>query len=502
MTRSSGILMHISSLPSPYGIGTLGKEAYEFVDFLNKAGQTKWQILPICPTSFGDSPYQSFSTFAGNPYFIDLDILRKQGYLKKKDYENINWGDSSKAVDYGRIYNNRFNVLKKAFKNWHKDHKKDLEAYYNENPWLKEYSLFMALKDFHGGKSWREWKKSYKMAKPDALKEFEDAHKAQINFWGFVQLKFYEQWYDLKSYANKKGIKIIGDIPIYVSRDSADVWANPDQFLLDENLDPINVAGCPPDAFSATGQLWGNPLFRWDKMKKEGYSWWVDRLRAAGEVYDIVRIDHFRAFESYYSIPFGDKTAENGKWIKGPGMDFIGAIQKKLKGIDIIAEDLGYLTEEVYKLMKNSGYPGMKVLEFAFDPREKSNYLPHTYGFKSVVYIGTHDNDTAIGWLNTIGKQDRKYCIDYLRLTKREGYHWGLIKGALSSVSDVAIIQMQDYLGLGSKARMNIPSTVGGNWCWRIKKGAASDKLAKKIYNITKLYSRDVPKKGKNKNKK
>lgn len=490
MERSSGILLHISSLPSPYGIGTLGKEAYEFVDFLYKAGQSYWQMLPVCPTSFGDSPYQSFSTFAGNPYFIDLDFLHKEGLLKKKDYETLDWGSKKSSVDYAKLYQNRFVVLRKAYKAWIKNQAETLKEFYNQHHWLEDYSLFMALKDHYKGAPWWEWEDVYRLRNEAALAAFLQTHQEEVRFWGFVQYMFFDQWNQLKAYANQKGIRIIGDLPIYVARDSADVWANPEDFWLDEDLNPVRVAGCPPDSFSATGQLWGNPIYRWEEMKKGDYAWWAERLRAAIRLYDTVRIDHFRGFDSYYAIPYGDKTAENGEWMEGPGIEFFRSMEKQLGKMNVIAENLGYLTDSVCQLLEDSGYPGMKILEFAFDTRDESNYLPHTYTFNNVVYIGTHDNDTAVGWLDSARPEDVKYGKQYLRLRKREGFHWGLIKGAWACVCDLAVAQMQDFLGLGNQARMNTPSTTGDNWKWRMKAGAANDKLAKKIYRITKLYSR------------
>ncbi len=487
--RTSGILMHISSLPSDYGIGTLGKEAYKFVDFLKSAKQRCWQILPVGPTSYGDSPYQSFSTNAGNPYFIDLDMLCEEGLLKKTDCDKLSWGADKKRVDYEIIYKNRFKILRKAFNNFKKGDLTEFNAFLEKNEkWISNYALFMSIKDDNGGKSWLEWKDGLRKRDPHSLWEFKSAHEDDVMFWEFLQFKFFEQWDKLKKYANNNGISIIGDIPIYVALDSADVWVYPDLFELDGDLMPTAVAGCPPDAFSPTGQLWGNPLYNWKRHKEFGFDWWIDRIRAAISLYDVVRIDHFRGFEGYYSIPSGDKTAEHGKWLKGPGMDLFDAVKKALGDLPIIAEDLGFLTEDVHKLLKKSGFPGMKVLEFAFDPREESNYLPHTYTSNSVVYAGTHDNNTLLGWLKELDKDTLDFCKKYL--DAEDDLAWKIIKTAMASVSDTAIIQMQDYLQLDESARMNIPSTLGGNWQWRMGKRDATKKLAEKIADITRTYGR------------
>ncbi len=487
--RKSGILMHISSLPSDYGIGTMGKEAYKFVDFLKSAKQKCWQILPIGPTSYGDSPYQSFSTNAGNPYFIDMDILREEGLLKKSDYSKLDWGKDRKNVDYETIYENRFKVLKIAFEEFKKG---DLSEFYDflqkNERWISNYALFMSIKNENDGKSWLEWEDGLRKRDSHSLWEFKSSHEDDVMFWEFVQFKFFEQWNKLKKYANDNGVSIIGDIPIYVALDSAEVWVYPDLFELDENLVPKAVAGCPPDAFSPTGQLWGNPLYNWDRHREYGFNWWIDRIKSATSLYDVVRIDHFRGFEGYYSIPYGDKTAENGQWLKGPGIELFNAVKNELGDLPIIAEDLGFLTEDVHKLLRDSGFPGMKVLEFAFDPREESNYLPYTYNSNSVVYVGTHDNNTVLGWIDELDEDTLEFCKKYI--DSEDDIVWKLIKTAMASVSDTAIIQMQDYLELGSEARMNTPSVLGGNWQWRMGKNDLTDKLAKKIADITCTYGR------------
>lgn len=487
--RAAGILLHISSLPSDYGIGTMGKAAYEFVDFLKEAKQRYWQILPVGPTSYGDSPYQSFSTNAGNPYFIDLDMLREEGLLQKTDYSKINWGADSKYVDYENLYNNRFKVLRKAFDRFKEGDLTEFRTFLQDNEkWVSNYALFMSIKDENNGKSWLEWDEGLRCRDSGALWEFRCAHEDDIMFWEFLQFKFFEQWRKLKDYANDNGVSIIGDIPIYVALDSAEVWVYPDLFDLNEELLPCAVAGCPPDAFSPTGQLWGNPLYNWHRNSETGFGWWIDRIKSATELYDIVRIDHFRGFEGYYAIPYGDETAEHGQWLKGPGMELFNAVKNELGDLPIIAEDLGFLTEDVHKLLKESGFPGMKVLEFAFDPREESNYLPYTYDKNSVVYVGTHDNNTILGWLDELDKDTAEFCKKFL--DTEDEVAWKLIKCAHASVSDTAVIQMQDYLELGSEARMNVPSVLGGNWQWRMTKRAATKKLAKKIADITRTYGR------------
>lgn len=488
--RRSGIILPIFSLPSNYGIGTFGEEAYRFVDFLDRAKQTYWQILPVGPTSYGDSPYQSFSTFAGNPYFIDLDMLLKDGMLEKRDIKRYNCCNDENYVDYNLMYKNRYKILKKAYKNANIRYEKELEKFKNENiNWLEDYSLFMALKDHYKGLPWKEWDKDIKFRKEEAVLKYSEMLKNEINFYVFLQYLFYKQWSDLKNYANKKGVKIIGDIPIYVAEDSADIWANPQYFKLDENLNPIEVSGCPPDAFSDTGQLWGNPIYDWDEMKKDKYSWWVERVRAALKIFDVIRIDHFRGFESYWSIPYGDETAINGQWKKGPDINVFSEIKKELGNIDIIAEDLGYITKEVRDLLEGCGYPGMKVLQFAFDPSGDSEYLPHNFDKNTVVYTGTHDNDTIKGWFKSLSKEEKDFCKKYTGM-KSANDNWAFIKCALSSTANTAIIQMQDILNLDKEARTNIPSTLGTNWRWRMKKDYITEEQEGKLIELTSLYGR------------
>ena len=486
--RKSGILMHISSLPGPYGIGSMGKCAYEFVDFLCKAGQAYWQILPLSPTGYGDSPYQSFSIFAGNPYFIDLDSLVEQGLLKQEELDSVSWFSDECSVDYGCLYENRGRLLSLAYERYTPD-----EAFYSfvkENPWLENYGLFMALKEHFGGVPWQNWPKELILRDEKAMAEYKEKLSKECGYHSFVQYIFYSQWQKLRDYANSKGIIIIGDVPIYVPLDCADVWADPQLFQLDENCRPTGLAGCPPDSFCADGQLWGNPLYNWERMKQEGYAWWIKRLEAAKHMYDVVRFDHFRGFESYWAIPADAGTAAAGKWILGPGMDFISAVQKALPDLKCIAEDLGYVTPEVRKLQEDSTYPGMKVLQFAFDSHEEGNYLPYTYPVNSVCYSGTHDNFTLKQWLDEALPCDVQHAVDYLGLNEREGYVKGLLRACMGSVSKLCIIQMQDYLELGAEGRMNSPGTLGTNWTWRAKPGFASEELAAYIRTLTERYGR------------
>ena len=488
--RCSGILMHISSLPGPYGVGTMGKNAFRFVDFLEDAGQSVWQILPLTPTGYGDSPYQSCSTFAGNHYLIDLEALVEEKLLKNEELSSIRWSWSETKADFGLLYNNRLNVLRKAYDRFAAQ--EELDAFCAENAgWLPDFALFMALKDRFGGKPWYQWDKALKFRDSKAIETARQELKEEIRFFCFVQYLFYKQWNALRAYAHGKGIRIIGDVPIYVPYDSVEVWKDTQLFQLDEKLDPVSVAGCPPDAFSADGQLCGNPLYRWDVMAEDGFAWWIRRLAAAGELYDIVRMDHFRGLEAYWSIPYGDATAKGGKWIKGPGMDFVNAVKKGLPELNMIAEDLGFLTQEVLDLRDASGYPGMKVLEFAFDSREPSDYLPHTYVSNTVCYTGTHDNMTMRQWFETATDEAVEYATEYMNLTEKEGLVWGVIRTAYASVSDLCVIQMQDLLNLGAQARMNFPGTLSdANWTWRADDAFMSEDLAKKILNMTKLYGR------------
>lgn len=489
--RTCGVLLPITSLPSKYGIGCFSREAYEFVDKLKAAGQKNWQILPLGPTGYGDSPYQSFSTFAGNPYYIDLEQLIEEGLLTEEECEACDFGDNDRYVDYEKIYFGRFPILRKAFERFMPD--EEFAGFCEENAyWLEDYSLYMAVKDANGGKSWIEWEEGLRNRQPEALEQAREELKDDVAFYRFQQYEFMKQWTALKSYANDQGIRIIGDIPIYVAFDGADTWANPEMFQFTEENLPSAVAGCPPDAFSATGQLWGNPLYKWEYHKKQGYEWWMRRVKYCFELYDIVRIDHFRGFDAYYSIPYGDKTAENGHWEEGPGYDLFRTMKEKLGDLPIIAEDLGFLTDSVMKLLKDTGYPGMKVLQFAFDSRDESDYQPHLYTNNCVVYTGTHDNDTVLGWDQAISDADRTYAREYMRNEGSEGEQlaWDFICTALRSVADMAIIPIQDYLALGSEARINTPSTLGDNWKWRMLPEEFTDELAKRMRRAAKLYGR------------
>lgn len=480
--------MHISSLPSPYGIGTMGEEAYKFVDFLEKAGQRVWQVLPIGHTSYGDSPYQAYSSYAGNPYFIDLDLLCEKGLLRKEEYSHIPREKGSAGVDYGYLYETRFPILKKAAERLLVSPPEGFYLFLDENRyWIEDYAVFMAKKEKYNGAGRDEWN-----IEDRSVKDFVQGEEAEIGkLYKAMQFMFYEQWFSLKKYANEKGVDILGDLPIYCASDSSDVWADSDVFLLDKEYRSYLVAGCPPDGFSPLGQRWGNPLYDWEKLEKRGFDWWVERLRHGLKIFDIVRIDHFRGFDSFYAIDAKESTAVNGKWMDGPKMKLFKAFEKSLgSDLPIIAEDLGFLTDSVKELLKNTGYPGMKLLQFAFDPRETGDYLPHNYTENSVCYVGTHDNDTALGWFDTINDETKKNAVDYLNLTEQEGINWGLIRGAMGSVSDLCVITMQDYLSLGSDGRMNTPSTNSGNWQWRMKKGELTDDLANKIKKITRLYGR------------
>ncbi len=488
--RKSGILMHITSLPSPYGIGSMGKNAYEFVDFLCEAGQSYWQVLPLNPTGFGDSPYQSFSTFAGNHYLIDLDILIREGLLEREEVESVAWSRAEDRVDFGCMYENRCKILRLAYERFQPN-----EAYRQfvaENAdWLEDYALFMALKEKYHGASWQKWSVSLMLRMPVMLFSYKEQLKDTIEFHCFLQYTFFQQWTALRSYANEKGIQIIGDVPIYVPLDSVDVWSNRSLFLLNANGYPTAVAGCPPDSFTADGQLWGNPLYDWDVMKKTGFAWWIRRLSAAAKMYDVVRLNHFRGFESYWAVPAGAKTAAGGAWQKGPGLDYIQAIRVALPELNFIAEDLGYVTPQVRQLQLDSGYPSMKVLQFAFDSREESDYLPHTYPENSVCYVGTHDNQTVVQWLQEAAEADVALAKKYLGLNEEEGFAWGMIRGSMGSVSRLCIIQMQDYLELGAFARMNFPGVLSSdNWTWRARKGFLTEELTKRIYELTKRYGR------------
>ena len=486
--------MHISSLPSPYGIGTFGRQAYEFIDFLATAGQKLWQVLPLGPTSYGDSPYQSFSSVAGNPYFIDPDLLVETGLLLPDEPKEFDWGSDPQKVDYGAVYRSRFALLRKAYDRFlfSEENRQALDVFIWENAsWLPDYALFMAIKNEQGGASWIQWPDDLRMRREDALSEARIRLFDQIRFYEYQQFEFQRQWISLKRYANDSGISIIGDIPIYVPLDSVDVWASPHQFQLDEDRKPTGVAGVPPDYFTADGQLWGNPLYNWEIMKQDGYAWWMNRLYHASRLYDVIRIDHFRGISSYWCVPPHEETARNGRWVPGPGMDFIRAIQSAFPDLFIIAEDLGFLTEDVLNLVRQSGFPGMKILQFAFDTREPSNYLPHTYPNNCICYTGTHDNTTVAAWFEEADPANVDMAVRYLGLNQEEGYCWGMIRGGMGSVADLFLCQMQDLLGLGVESRMNTPGLLGsGNWQWRMLPGCLTEELAAKLLEMTRIYGR------------
>ncbi len=496
MNRTAGILLSVSSLPGRFGIGCFSKSAYDFVDWLKEAGQTYWQILPLGPTSYGDSPYQSFSTFAGNPYFISLDELIEEGVLTEKECKNADFGKKADDIDYEKIYKKRYPLLRKAYERSRVSENPDYVRFVEENRWwLSDYALFMAVKDRFEGTPWTEWAEDIRLRWQNAMDYYRRELYYDIEFQQYLQYKFFSQWRRLKAYANEKGIRIIGDIPIYVAMDSADAWAHPELFQLDENNVPTAVAGCPPDGFSADGQLWGNPLYRWDYHQNTGYGWWMSRMWYCFQLYDVVRIDHFRGFDEYYSIPFGAENAKDGHWEKGPGIDLFRCMEQRLGRHQVIAEDLGYVTDSVRKLVIESGFPGMKVLEFAFDSRDSgsaNDYLPHNYIENSVAYTGTHDNETITGWFKSITKEERQMARDYLcdQHTPAKELYKSFIALVMRSNSRMCIVPMQDYMGLDNRCRMNQPSTLGKNWKWRLVKGELSEELKEEILAVTKRYGR------------
>ena len=505
MKRVAGILLPITALPSPYGIGGFSEEAYRFVDWLKKAGQTVWQILPLGPTGYGDSPYQSFSSYAGNPYMISLRALCEKGLLTEEECGDESLWAREDRVEYAKLYQTRYPLLRRAYDRWRERKGKGEEEAVARTrmPWLEDYALFMSLKYENKGASFDLWEDDVRLHKKSALKKAALRLEKEVLLWKMQQYFFFKQWTALKKYANDNGISIIGDLPIYVACDSADVWAFADQFLLDEKSRPIEVAGCPPDAFTADGQLWGNPLYRWDKMREDGYAWWCRRMKAASTLYDVVRLDHFRGFEAYYTIPAGRKNARRGKWKKGPGMELFETFRKKIGDIPIIAEDLGFLTPAVHEMLAASGYPGMKVVQFAFgDPTYESEYLPHTYPKNCVAYAGTHDNETITGWLGEADEVTRKQATAYFRLTKEEGFAWGVIRSMMASPANTVVFQMQDFIGLGNEARINEPSTLGDNWRWRIRGECLNDWLAGLIRKSTETYYRIPIEKGEKTEKK
>ena len=496
MSRAAGILMPITSLPGKYGIGCFSKEAYAFIDWLRDAGQSFWQILPIHPTSYGDSPYQSFSTFAGNPYFIDLEELIQEGVLTQEECDSMNFGSLENDIDYEAQYNSRYILLRKAYQRSNISQNPEYQAFLSENRWwLDDYALFMALKNFFQGKCWYEWPQDIRLRWGFAMDHYRRELYFDIEFQMYLQFLFFRQYQKLKAYANENNIRIIGDIPIYVAMDSADTWAHPELFQLDENNVPTAVAGCPPDGFSAIGQLWGNPLYRWDYHAQTGYSWWLSRLWYVFRLYDVTRIDHFRGFDEYYSIPYGETTAKNGHWEKGPGIDLFRCAEENLGWHEVIAEDLGYVTDTVRQLVRDSKFPGMKVLEFAFDSRDSgsaNDYLPHNHIPNSVVYTGTHDNETVAGWFGTICTKDRALARNYMSdyYTPDDEIWKPFVALAMSSVSKWCIVPIQDWLGLDNRSRINTPSTIGCNWRWRITAEQLSTDLQQEVLALTIRYGR------------
>lgn len=496
MKRECGMLLPISSLPSRYGIGAFSKEAFEFIDTLKEAGQQYWQILPLGPTGYGDSPYQSFSAFAGNPYFIDLDTLCEEGFLTCEECREADFGSDPREIDYQKLYNNRFPLLRLAYGRWLAavgEEEAERLAHAKLRPETREYCFYMAVKGHFGGVSWEQWEEDIRQRSEEALARYEEELSEEIGFYQFLQIKFQEQWCRLKEYAHSQGIRIIGDMPIYVALDSADSWCHPELFQFDEGRRPTAVAGCPPDGFSATGQLWGNPLYRWEYHRDTGYEWWMRRMEYSFELYDVVRVDHFRGFDEYYSIPYGSPTAQGGQWRKGPGIDIFTKMTERFgQSLPIIAEDLGFVTSTVEKLLWDTGFPGMKVLQFAFDSREAGNYLPHNYPNNCVVYTGTHDNNTIRGWYEQIAAEDKAFAVDYMDNadTPPQEVHWDFIRMALGSVARLAVIPVQDYLGLGCEARVNEPSTIGKNWRWRLVPGQLDRETIQKCRHLAWLYGR------------
>lgn len=483
--------MHISSLPSPFGIGTFGKAAYEFIDFLSTSGQSIWQVLPLSPTGYGDSPYQSFSSFAGNPYFIDLEYLEEDGLLKRHEYEDIDWGEDPLRVDYGKIYSNRFVVLKAACTRLLSEMPDDLLRFFEDNAfWLDDYSLFMSLKNNFGGKPWFQWSEDLRNRAPQEMDRARHYLCDEIAVIKATQYLFFKQWNSLHSYAKERGVEIIGDIPIYVAYDSCEVWAEPQLFVLGGELCLVEVAGCPPDRHTADGQLWGNPLYKWDIMRSDGFSWWIRRIAHQFNIYDYLRLDHFRGFDAYYSIPFPSENAKVGEWKKGPGMELFNALNNAIGLKRYIAEDLGYMTDSVRELLRDSGFPGMKILQYAFGSHEDNDHLPHNYVKNCSAYTGSHDNDTIRGWFDGLSDDDAKRALDYMRIREGDSLPRVMISTLWASVADLVIATMQDVLELGSESRMNIPGTRDGNWQWRMSAAAISSDNYYWLQHITKLYGR------------
>ncbi len=491
LKRGAGILLSVTSLPSPYGIGTFGKEAYRFVDQLHEAGQKYWQVLPLGPTSYGDSPYQSFSAFAGNPYLIDLNMLIEEGLLTKSEVSKIDWGDRDDRVSYEALWDHRYEVLRKAYeKSNHKRLKKYREFVEENGDWLEDYALFMACKKHFGYRDWLSWDEDIRMRQPEAIDRYQKQLADDVGFYTFMQYKFFEQWMKLKEYAGQQDVQIIGDLPIYVALDSTDVWVNPQLFELDKDRRPLFVAGCPPDAFSDEGQKWGNPLYDWNAMEQEDFAWWKRRMRSAAKLFDVVRIDHFIGVVRYYKVPAND-SARNGSFAWGPGEKLTNALDEARGDAKIIAEDLGVSIPEVPQLLEKAGYPGMRTLLFAFDGNNRHPYLPHMYTRNCVVYGATHDNETMKGYFDQFNKKQIAFAMDYTDCDSREELIPKIFQAAYRSVANTVIFQMQDVLEKGNETRMNLPATTGENWRWRMKKNEFSRKHMKWLNRLSKLYGRD-----------
>jgi 4-alpha-glucanotransferase len=500
--RLSGVLLHPTSFPGPYGIGDLGPEAYRFVDFLVSAGQSLWQVLPLGPTGYGDSPYACYSAFAGNTLLVSPEQLVKEALLDSAPTSTLH----QDKIDFGAAHNVKDQVLRRAYERYTKTTSTNLRSAFEtfaqrHANWLEDYALFRALKDAHGGVAWNEWESALVRRTPSALERARDELREEIEGHMFYQFLFFRQWFALKTYANERGISIVGDLPIFVAQDSADVWTNPEQFKLDKNGKPIVVAGVPPDYFSSTGQYWGNPLYDWDRMRADGFKWWIERVRATLTVVDIARVDHFRGFAACWEIPGGDETAERGQWVEAPGRELFTAIHDTLGELPIIAEDLGVITPDVVELREEFGFPGMRILQFGFGSDSKNIDLPHNYVPNVVAYTGTHDNDTTVGWFNSVAgegstrtaeqiESEREFCMDYLN-TDGEEIEWDFIRGVLASVANTAIVPLQDLLGLGTEARMNLPNSTEGNWVWRYKPGALTDNIATRLKQLSELYGRN-----------
>jgi len=496
--RAAGVLLHPTALPGSRGIGTLGNEARNFLSWLEEAGQRYWQICPLAPTGYGDSPYQGFSAHAGNQNLIDLENLVSLGILSKSDLAPLEKPSGDK-VDFGWLIPIKNAVLDKAWRNFSLGngpedvYEEFTEFRSREASWLEDYSLFMVIKNRQNGRPWNEWETPLRYRENEALEKVRREASEEIGFHSFVQFLFFRQWREIKNLANSKGIRIIGDLPIFIAYDSSDCWANPELFQLDDRLLPTRVAGVPPDYFSETGQLWGNPLYNWVKMEQDNFSWWISILKSRMNLYDALRIDHFRGFSAYWSIPYGDKTAVNGEWISAPGRELFKKVREELGELPIIAEDLGVITEDVVALIEEFGMPGMKVLQFAFGSSEDNPYLPHNYDKNSLVYTGTHDNDTTVGWFRTAEPRERKKALKYMNLpadSSPEDVTTALIRTAMASVSNLAVIPLQDILLLDSHARFNTPGTLGNNWCWRVEKGSLSREKARELRELASLYGR------------